>query len=167
MDTRLPEGNRLSANPYGFDDIEFMISPNAGEPLRPLAKIASGGELSRVMLALKTVLAEGDEADTLIFDEIDTGIGGEVARTVAEHLKELSTNKQILCITHLAVIAAAADTHIKILKIQSEHTSRTSAQTIDGDTRIEEIARMLAGDEVSTASRIHAKELLSKYRSIG
>jgi len=79
----------------------------------------------------------------------------------------LADNKQILCITHLAVIAAAADTHIKILKIQSDNTSRTSAQTIDGEVRIEEIARMLAGDEVSAASRIHAKELLSKYRSIG
>ena len=162
-----PNGNKQTAGLYGFDSVEFLISTNPGEPVKPLNKIASGGELSRVMLALKTVLTAADEADTLVFDEIDTGIGGEVARTVAEHLKGLAGNKQILCITHLAVIAAAADTHIKILKIQSEHASRTSAQTIDGDTRIEEIARMLAGDEVSTASRIHAKELLSKYRSIG
>ena len=162
-----PNGNKQTAGLYGFDSVEFLISTNPGEPVKPLNKIASGGELSRVMLALKTVLTAADEADTLVFDEIDTGIGGEVARTVAEHLKELAGNKQILCITHLAVIAAAADTHIKILKIQSEHTSRTSAKTIEGDTRIEEIARMLAGDEVSAASRIHAKELLSRYGSIG
>ena len=158
-----PTDNKQVAGIYGFDSVEFLISTNPGEPVKPLNKIASGGELSRVMLALKTVLAAADEADTLVFDEIDTGIGGEVARTVAEHLKGLSSNKQILCITHLAVIAAAADTHIKILKMQSENTSRTSAATIDGESRIEEIARMLAGDEISAASRIHAKELLSKY----
>lgn len=158
-----PTDNKQVAGIYGFDSVEFLISTNPGEPVKPLNKIASGGELLRVMLALKTVLTAADEADTLVFDEIDTGIGGEVARTVAEHLKGLSSNKQILCITHLAVIAAAADTHIKILKMQSENTSRTSAATIDGETRIEEIARMLAGDEISAASRIHAKELLSKY----
>ena len=162
-----PNGNKQIAGMYGFDSVEFLISTNPGEPVKPLNKIASGGELSRVMLALKTVLTAADEADTLVFDEIDTGIGGEVARTVAEHLKSLAGNKQILCITHLAVIAAAADTHIKILKMQSDNASRTSAQTIDGEARIEEIARMLAGDEVSTASRIHAKELLSRYGSIG
>ena len=163
VDTRLPEGNRLSANPYGFDDIEFMISPNAGEPLRPLAKIASGGELSRVMLALKTVLAEGDEADTLIFDEIDTGIGGEVAVNVASHMKKLSKKKQILCITHLAVIASHADNHIKIEKNTIGQTTKTSAATVSGNARLEEIARMLAGDELSETSRKHAEELLVKY----
>ena len=163
VDTRLPEGNRLSANPYGFDDIEFMISPNAGEPLRPLAKIASGGELSRVMLALKTVLAEGDEADTLIFDEIDTGIGGEVAISVASHMKKLSQKKQILCITHLAVIASHADNHIKIEKNTMGQTTKTSAAAVSGKTRLEEIARMLAGDELSEASLKHAEELLVKY----
>ena len=162
-----PNENKQIAGIYGFDSVEFLISTNPGEPVKPLNKIASGGELSRVMLALKTVLAAADEADTLVFDEIDTGIGGEVARTVSEHLKGLANNKQILCITHLAVIAAAADTHIKILKVQSDNTSRTSATTIDGEARIEEIARMLAGDEVSAASRIHAKELLSRYESIG
>ena len=163
VDTRLPEGNRLSANPYGFDDIEFMISPNAGEPLRPLAKIASGGELSRVMLALKTVLAEGDEADTLIFDEIDTGIGGEVAISVASHMKKLSQKKQILCVTHLAVIASHADNHIKIEKNTMGQTTKTSAAAVFGKTRLEEIARMLAGDELSEASLKHAEELLVKY----
>ena len=163
VDTRLPEGNRLSVNPYGFDDIEFMISPNAGEPLRPLAKIASGGELSRVMLALKTVLAEGDEADTLIFDEIDTGIGGEVAINVASHMKKLSKKKQILCITHLAVIASHADNHIKIEKNTIGQTTKTSAATVSGKARLEEIARMLAGDELSEASLRHAEELLLKY----
>ena len=159
-----PNGNKQRAGMYGFDSVEFLISTNPGEPVKPLNKIASGGELSRVMLALKTVLAAADEADTLVFDEIDTGIGGEVARAVAEHLQRLARDKQILCITHLAVIAASADTHIKIRKIQSDNTSRSSAQIIAGDARVEEIARMLAGDEVSAASRVHAKELLEAAR---
>ena len=159
-----PNGNKQRAGMYGFDSVEFLISTNPGEPVKPLNKIASGGELSRVMLALKTVLAAADEADTLVFDEIDTGIGGEVARAVAEHLQRLARDKQILCITHLAVIAASADTHIKIRKIQSDNTSRSLAQVIVGDARVEEIARMLAGDEVSAASRVHAKELLEAAR---
>ncbi|MEL3906114.1 MAG: DNA repair protein RecN [Treponema sp.] len=159
----VPNGNTQTAGVYGFDSVEFLISANPGEPVRPLNKIASGGELSRIMLALKTVLAAADEADTLVFDEIDTGIGGEVARTVAEHLKHLAQEKQILCITHLAVIASYADTHIKIQKMHSADSSRTGAEVITGETRIDEIARMLAGDEVSTASRIHAKELLLKH----
>ena len=153
-----PNGNKQRAGMYGFDSVEFLIST------KPLNKIASGGELSRVMLALKTVLAAADEADTLVFDEIDTGIGGEVARAVAEHLQRLARDKQILCITHLAVIAASADTHIKIRKIQSDNTSLSLAQIIAGDARVEEIARMLAGDEVSAASRVHAKELLEAAR---
>lgn len=163
VETRLPEGNKRIANQFGFDTIEFMISPNMGEPLRPLAKIASGGELSRVMLALKTVLAAGDEADTLIFDEIDTGIGGEVALSVAAHIKKLSKKKQILCITHLAVIASHADNHIKIEKNTIGQITRTSAKGISGKQRHEEIARMLAGDEFSEASLKHAEELLTKY----
>lgn len=162
-----PTGTKQVAGMYGFDSVEFLISANPGEPVKPLDKIASGGELSRIMLALKTVLTAADESDTLVFDEIDTGIGGEIARTLATHLKNLACNKQILCITHLAVIAAAADTHIKIQKEQAEHTSRTSACIIEGEARIEEIARMLAGDEISTASRIHAQELLSNYERVG
>lgn len=163
VQTRMPDGSKLIANQFGFDDIEFMISPNIGEPLKPLAKIASGGELSRVMLALKTVLASGDEADTLIFDEIDTGIGGEVTLSVAGHIKKLSKKKQILCITHLAVIASHADNHIKIEKNIIGQMTRTSAKCISDKTRLEEIARMLAGDEFSEASLKHAEELLIKY----
>lgn len=151
------------SGPYGFDVIEFMISANPGEPLRPLARIASGGELSRVMLALKTVLADADESGTLIFDEIDTGIGGEVALAVGGHLKELSSRKQILCITHLASIAVRADNQIKIEKSSDSGKTITRAFSVTGQNRIEEIARMLAGDGFSAASMQHAGELLSKY----
>lgn len=147
--------------PWGFDSVEFMISANLGEPVKPLAKIASGGEMSRVMLALKTILSDGDDVDTLIFDEIDTGIGGEVALSVGLHLKKLSAKKQILCITHLATIAARALTHIKIEKINKENKTLTNARIISNEAREEEIARMLAGDEYSSASVAHARELLT------
>lgn len=151
------------SGPYGFDTVEFLISANPGEPLKPLSKIASGGELSRVMLALKTILTSADETDTLIFDEIDTGIGGEVALSVGKHLKELATSKQILCITHLASIAAHANRHIKIEKKVAEGKTVTGAFVIRDQDRIEEIARMLAGDGVSDASLRHAQELLARF----
>ena len=157
------QGATMNAGPYGFDTIEFLISANAGEPLKPLAKIASGGELSRVMLALKTVLADADESGTLIFDEIDTGIGGEVALSVGGHLKKLSARKQILCITHLASIAVRADNQIKIEKTAEAGKTLTRAFQVSGQVRTGEIARMLAGDGVSAASMQHAEELLSKY----
>jgi DNA repair protein RecN (Recombination protein N) len=151
------------SGPYGFDTIEFMISANPGEPLKPLARIASGGELSRVMLALKTVLADADEAGTLIFDEIDTGIGGEVALAVGGHLKKLSARKQILCITHLASIAVRADNQIKIEKAVEGGKTVTRAFPVTGRQRTGEIARMLAGDVASEASMQHAEEMLSRY----
>lgn len=151
------------SGPYGFDTIEFMISANEGEPLKPLAKIASGGEISRVMLALKTVLASADETATLIFDEIDTGIGGEVALSVGAHLQQLSEKKQIICITHLASIAVRADNHIKIEKVVASGSTRTMAFAVSGEQRIEEVARMLAGDGFSTASVQHSRELLDRY----
>jgi DNA repair protein RecN (Recombination protein N) len=152
-----------SCGPYGIDDIEFMISANPGSPLKPLAKIASGGELSRVMLALKTVLNDTDQVDTLIFDEIDTGIGGEVAVDVGKHLKALATNKQILCITHLASIAVYADTQIKIEKFVQNNQTSTSVHILTQDERTQEIARMLSGDAVSEASLEHARTLLAQY----
>ena len=157
------EDGEQKCGPYGFDDIEFMISANPGSPLQPLAKIASGGELSRVMLAFKTILADTDTTPTLIFDEIDTGIGGEVAVSVGEHLRKLSEKHQILCISHLANIAVCADTHIKIEKSVSGQKTTTQVFLINGQKRIEEIARMLAGDSASEASLEHAKTLLAKY----
>lgn len=149
---------------YGFDNIEFLISANAGSPLKPLAKIASGGELSRVMLALKTILAASDTVDTLIFDEIDTGIGGEVSVAVGAHLKKLAEKKQILCITHLASIAVYADNQLKIEKKNTGNMTETSVSYICGERRVEEVARMLSGDTNSSVSLEHAKSLLQTYR---
>lgn len=151
--------------PYGFDDVEFIFSANAGSPLRPLAKIASGGELSRVMLSLKTVLCggeHGDNTETLVFDEIDTGIGGEVAVSVGQHIQSLSKNHQIFCITHLASIAVCADTQIKIEKALVDGVTTTSIKPISGEERIEEIARMLSGDSINESSLQHARSLLQR-----
>ncbi len=150
--------------PYGRDNIEFMISPNKGESFKKLKAIASGGELSRVMLAIKTILSVSDHIDTMIFDEIDAGIGGEVAISVGERLKRLAEEKQVLCITHLATIASYADNHIKVEKIERESRTVTTVKNVDGEERVKEIARMLAGDKEEATSLRHAKELLEKYR---
>lgn len=148
--------------PYGMDEIEFLISANQGSPLLPLTDIASGGELSRVMLALKTIFAESDQVNTLIFDEIDTGIGGEVAVAVGSHLKNLANKKQVLCITHLASIAVFADNQIKIEKKEEDEKTISTCREITDEERIAEIARMLSG-ETSEASLSHAKAMLEKY----
>ena len=149
--------------PYGKDDIEFMISANPGNPPLPLAKIASGGELSRVMLALKTIFALSDGVETLIFDEIDTGIGGEVAVAVGAHIRNLAKNKQIFCITHLASIAVYADNQIKIEKSVSGEITSSNVYPVEGEARVAEIARMLSGDADTSQSLEHARSLLAKY----
>ncbi|WP_149554942.1 DNA repair protein RecN [Treponema pectinovorum] len=153
--------------PYGIDEIEFLIAANPGNPLQSLAKIASGGELSRVMLSIKTVLAQNDTVDTLVFDEIDTGIGGEVAVSVGHHLKKLAEKRQILCITHLASIAVYADNQFKISKKVSSSVTQTDVKEIEGEQRVEEIARMLSGDTVSQESLEHARSMLLKFSKSG
>ena len=149
--------------PYGKDNIEFLISANPGNPLLPLAKIASGGELSRVMLALKTIFAQNDSVETLIFDEIDTGIGGEVAVAVGLHMKNLAKNRQIFCITHLASIAVYADNQIKIEKAVSGGITSSNVHIVQGEERVAEIARMLSGDADTEQSLDHARAMLQKY----
>ena len=149
--------------PYGKDNIEFLISANPGTPLLPLAKIASGGELSRVMLALKTIFAQNDSVETLIFDEIDTGIGGEVAVAVGSHMKNLAKNRQIFCITHLASIAVYADNQIKIEKAVTGGITSSNVHNVTGEERVAEIARMLSGDADTEQSLDHARAMLQKY----
>lgn len=150
--------NDFSEN--GRDSVEFLISTNPGEPLKPLVKIASGGELSRVMLAMKSVLAYADKVDTLIFDEIDTGVSGAAALKIAGKLKEIARAKQVICITHLPQLAAAADTHYLIEKNIEGESAVTSVTILDTDGRIDELSRIIDGGNASALSREHAKEML-------
>ena len=161
-DAARPDGTAV-LTPWGRDSIEFVISPNLGEPFKRLRSIASGGELSRVMLAIKGVLAESDHVSTLIFDEVDAGIGGEVALSVGQRLAAISRHKQVLSITHLATIAVRADNHLKIEKVTQGGRTVTKVERVTGAARREEIARMLAGDRKGELSLQHAGELLSKY----
>jgi DNA repair protein RecN (Recombination protein N) len=162
MDAARADGTAV-LTPYGRDSIEFVISPNLGEPFKRLRSIASGGELSRVMLAIKGVLAESDHVSTLIFDEVDAGIGGEVALSVGQRLAAISRLKQVLSITHLATIAVRADNHLKIEKVTQGGRTVTRVERVTGSARQEEIARMLAGDKKGELSLQHAGELLLKY----
>lgn len=147
--------------PRGLDRVEFDLSTNPGEEVRPLARVASGGELSRTMLALKTVLARADRVPTMIFDEVDSGIGGRVAAVVAQKLATAAEGRQVLCVTHLAPIAARAGHHVRVSKSVRGGRTRVSAAVLTGDERVEEIARMVAGERVTDTARGHARELLS------
>ncbi len=160
MGRKLSESGKPVCGPWGMDRPEFLISANPGEEPKPLRKIASGGEMSRIMLAIKTVLAETDSIQGLIFDEIDAGIGGEVAVAVGKYLKELSAKKQVLCVTHLATIAVHADNHIKVTKTASGARTITKIRKVEGKEKVVEIARMLAGDSEGESSLAYAEQML-------
>ncbi|MGH7303071.1 MAG: DNA repair protein RecN [Candidatus Rokuibacteriota bacterium] len=151
--------------PRGLDRVEFRLSTNPGEDVRPLARIASGGELSRTMLALKAILARADRVPTMIFDEVDSGIGGRVAAVVAQKLAGAAEGRQVLCVTHLAPIAARAAHHVRVSKAVRGGRTRVSAELVTGAARVEEIARMVAGDRVTETARGHARELLGRPAS--
>ncbi|MBN2625286.1 MAG: DNA repair protein RecN, partial [Spirochaetales bacterium] len=162
LNRKRTSGGVALCGPYGMDSIEFLLSANRGEPLKPLKDVASGGEISRVMLALKSVFSSQDIIETLVFDEIDTGIGGEVALSIGRHFRKLARDKQIFTITHLASIASFADNHIRIEKKAAGERTVTTVSTVTGRDRKEEVARMLAGDSRREASLAHAQELLSQ-----
>ena len=143
----------------GFDDIEYEISTNPGESLKPLGKIVSGGELSRIMLAIKAILADRDQIETLIFDEIDTGISGRTAQKVSEKMAVIGRCHQVLCITHLPQIAAMADTHFEIEKHQKDNETITEIHPLEGDDSVRELARLLGGAELTQAVFDNAKEM--------
>jgi DNA repair protein RecN (Recombination protein N) len=154
-------GSRLACSARGVDRVEFLISPNPGEPARPLARIASGGELSRIMLALKALVAEADGVPTVIFDEIDVGVGGSAALAVGRKLALVAASRQVLCVTHLAPIACLADTHLRIFKEVREGRTVTLVERLDDAARVEEIARMLAGTRQSPITMRHAEAMLA------
>jgi DNA repair protein RecN (Recombination protein N) len=153
-----------NASSRGYDDVEFMISTNPGEALRPLEKIASGGELSRIMLALKTVVADKDDISTLIFDEIDAGISGKTAWKVSRKLGELAKDHQIICITHLPQIAAMADTHFMIEKGLDEGRTVTGIFALDEEASTGELARLLGGEKLTEATLQNAREMRKEAR---
>jgi DNA repair protein RecN (Recombination protein N) len=146
--------------PRGTDQVDILFTANAGEPARPLQRIVSGGELSRVMLALKVALEAQDPVDLLLFDEVDSGIGGAVAQAVGERLRRLSGHRQIVCVTHLPMIAALASHHLRVTKSVASGRTVARIEAIAGSDRIEELARMLAGDRVTETTRRQARELL-------
>ncbi len=164
----LPDGagpRRVSVTARGADRVEFLFCANPGEPLRPLHRVASGGELARLMLALRSTLAEAHPTPVMVFDEVDAGVGGRTAHVVARKLASLARWAQILCVTHLPQIAAQADVHHAIRKVTTGGRTRTEVHRVERDERVEEIARMLGGDPPTELSRQHAQELLARHRA--
>ena len=157
-------GQTITAN--GYDDVEFLISTNPGESLKPLGSVASGGELSRIMLAIKTVLAGQDDIDTLIFDEIDAGISGKTAWKVSEKLGVLSDAHQVICITHLPQIAAMADSHFVIEKQTDGISTMTDIRRLESDGILEELARLLGTDALSAAAIQNARDIKEQAQKL-
>jgi DNA repair protein RecN (Recombination protein N) len=166
---RHPEGDvtvgteRVALTADGIDEVTYLFSSNPGQDPKPLARIASGGELSRVMLALKSVLAREDRMPTLIFDEVDAGIGGQTARVVGEKLHRIARSHQIFCITHLPQIASHGDQHYRVDKSEEDGQTTSQLRTLSFAERIDEIARMSGGSEITEATRRHAEEMLTQH----
>ena len=153
----LPEGNA-----YGLENIEFLVAGHPGVSPKPLSKVASGGELARISLAISVITSEASQIPTLIFDEVDSGIGGAVAETVGKRLKELGQAHQVLCVTHLAQVAAQGHQHWKVEKQSTANATTSSITGLNRQERVEEIARMLGGTEITDTTRRHARELLGQ-----
>lgn len=158
FEVKMERLNDISAK--GSDKVEFLLSSNPGEAPKPLSKIASGGELSRIMLALKKVLANPTGVPTMVFDEVDSGIGGGIAEVVGRKLREVAEGRQVLCITHLAQIAAMADLHYAVSKGENKGRTTTTVSRLSGDERVDEVARMLGGMTITEATKRHAEEMI-------
>lgn len=154
--------SQTKLNNRGMDEVRFLISTNPGEPLKPLSKVASGGELSRIMLAIKNVLTQTEDVGTLIFDEIDTGVSGRAAQKIARKLGEISRSKQTLCVTHLPQLAAMGDHHLLIQKSVQDESTFTQVCPLEGEARARELARMISGDSITELSMRNAAELLER-----
>ncbi|HVH99562.1 MAG TPA: hypothetical protein VM869_12665 [Enhygromyxa sp.] len=157
----------IALGPKGRDRAELRFSANAGEPLAGLTKVASGGELSRVLLAVKSVLSTEQRVATYVFDEVDAGVGGAVAEAIGQRLRRAASNHQVLCITHLPQIAAFADAHFRVRKLVLEGRTVTRVERLDEAERVEELARMLGGKRVTDSAREHARALLEQARETG
>ncbi len=160
------DGSRIQVFPHGFDKVEFFFTANPGEDSMPVNKVASGGEISRLMLAMKSFMEQCDPVPTLIFDEIDAGVGGKAGQALAERLKTLGRFHQVLCVTHLAVVAAVADNHYVVSKEEIDGRTYASVRKVTGEDRVLEIARMLSGTEYGVSLE-HARELLEAAKGRG
>ena len=160
LDASLVDGVPVKFHKDGIDMIEFYLSTNPGEPLKPLSKIASGGELSRIMLAIKSIFSKHQGVTSIIFDEVDTGVSGRVAQAIAEKIHDVAVNSQVLCISHLPQVAAMADTHLYITKDTSTTRTKTFVKPLENEEKIKEIGRMISGVEITNVTKEHAKELL-------
>jgi len=160
----LARRDESSARPWGIDDIEFQISANPGQKPQPLAKIASGGELSRMSLAIQVIASDGSSIPTMVFDEVDSGVGGAVAEMVGRRLQEIGEHRQVLCVTHLPQVASLADQHFRISKVSDGRSTRTGLKVLGKDERIQELARMLGGVEITRKTLEHAEEMLAGAR---
>ena len=157
---------KVPLNDKGWDKVEFLISSNPGEPPKPVSKIASGGELSRMMLAIKTVLSKNDITGTLIFDEVDTGISGSASQKVGMKLKQVSKNRQVICVTHQPQIAALADIHFLIKKSTDGERTYTEVTKLDEENRIKSLAALIGGAEVGGTALEHAKKLIEEGKNL-
>ena len=146
----------------GLDDIQFRVSANRGQPVQPLGKVASGGELSRISLSIQVICANGATIPTLIFDEVDSGIGGGVAEIVGQQLRALGTDRQVLCVTHLPQVAALANRQLQVTKLSAADTTRTRIRILNAEERIDELARMLGGIKITRQTRAHAREMMQQ-----
>ena len=155
-------GARMACDESGVDRVEFMLSPNPGEPLKPLARIASGGEIARLLLAMKSILSTVDVVPTLVFDEVDVGVGGRAGGVVGEKLWSMTGNHQVICITHLPQVAAFADAHYTIRKLVEQGRTRSTVKPLDGTTRVDEIAEMLDGTPISPSQSEPAKTMFDR-----
>jgi DNA repair protein RecN (Recombination protein N) len=146
---------------HGIDEIRYLVSANPGQPPKPLVKVASGGELSRISLAIQVIMSESTQIPTLIFDEVDTGVGGGVAEIVGKKLRLLGRDRQVLCVTHLPQVASQAHHHFRVEKTTSQNQTSTAVFALAGEDRLEEVARMLGGVRITKQTRAHASEMIA------
>jgi len=165
FEVRLSPRNAADPRPYGLDDIDYLISANPGQEPMPLSRIASGGELSRMSLAIQVIASNGSQIPTMVFDEVDSGVGGGVAEMVGLRLRELGQSRQVFCVTHLPQVASLGNNHFRIMKISDGKSTRTGIKQLTEDERVDEIARMLGGVEITQRTRDHAAEMLSAAAS--
>ena len=167
FEVQVERGDTANARANGIDRIDFLISANAGQPPMPLSKVASGGELSRMSLSIQVIASDGSRIPTMVFDEVDSGVGGGIAEMVGRRLRDLGSDRQVLCVTHLPQVASQADQHLRINKVSDGKTTRSGIRQLTPDERVEELARMLGGVKITKRTREHAAEMLAAGKRPG